>query len=504
MKQPLKTIPHALASDAQSAKQQAAPWRVAIYNLGCRVNRYESDAVSMQLKEAGFEIVDFDASADLYIVNTCAVTAEAARKSGQFLRRAKKLNPQALVVAMGCLTALEGEHKNADLSIGNKGKSRLAAQLQELMASRQDAATQASSAVDAADNYHSDGLTPRRAAQVSKKDSQVPTQEGLILPEQNLEFLPEGKPDGQRFGSFEEYGAISEQSETRAFVKIQDGCNQFCAYCTIPLARGRVCSREAEEIVKEVRALVATGYREVTLTGIHVCSYGADFGRDSLALMDLCDELAKIDGLERIRFGSVEPLSISPAFVERFAKNPKLCRHLHLSLQSGAEETLRRMKRSYTAVEFREVVDNLRHAMPEIGLTTDLIVGFPGETEEQHRESLAFCESIGFSHIHIFRYSPRPLTAAATYLQQVPGPVSERRAAEAQALAEQSRAQVFARFIGTEQKVLLEQQEGQAWTGYSDNYLPVEVEADSAKEGEIVKVKIVAKSSDRLIARKMD
>ncbi len=451
--------------------QPHAPWRVAVYNLGCRVNRYESDAVTKQLKDAGFSIVDFNEAADLYIVNTCAVTAEAARKSGQFLRRAKKLNPQALVVAMGCLTALEGEHKNADLSIGNKGKSQLAAELLQLMQDRSGALSE---------------------------------EQNLPLLDAPLTFVPEGRPDGARFGHYEEYGPISEQSETRAFVKIQDGCNQFCAYCTIPLARGRVCSREESEIIAEVKALVASGYREITLTGIHVCSYGADFGLDSLALMDLCDKLAEIGPLKRIRFGSVEPLSISPAFIARFAKNDKLCRHLHLSLQSGAERTLRRMNRNYTAVQFRAVVDELRRLMPNMGLTTDLIVAFPGETEDEHRESLAFCEQIGFSHMHIFRYSPRPLTAAAKLPEQVPGPVSERRALEAQAVSERSRDEVFKRFIPSAQHVLLEQEvqtpDGSYWTAYSDNYLPVRVEAPLAQKGEILEVKISGQNNDVLLS----
>lgn len=452
--------------------ERHAAWRVAIYNLGCRVNRYESDAVTQQLKEAGFAIVDFNETADLYIVNTCAVTAEAARKSGQFLRRAKKLNPHALVVAMGCLTALEGEHKNADLSIGNKGKSQLAAQVLQLM-------------------------EERSAGQAEEQH--------LPLLDAPLTFVPEGLPDGARFGHYEEYGPISEQSETRAFVKIQDGCNQFCAYCTIPLARGRVCSREESEIIAEVEALVASGYREITLTGIHVCSYGADFGLDSLALMDLCDKLAQIDALKRIRFGSVEPLSITPEFIARFAKNDKLCRHLHLSLQSGSERTLHRMRRNYTARQFRAVVDELRRLMPEIGLTTDLIVAFPGETEAEHRESLDFCEQIGFSHMHIFRYSPRPLTAAAKLPDQVPGPASERRAMEAQAVSERCRDQVFKRFIHSKQEVLLEQEvqspTGAYWTAYTGNYLPLRVELGFAQKGEIITVEITGQENDVLIGK---
>lgn len=448
-----------------------APWRVAIYNLGCRVNRYESDAVSKQLKDAGFAIVDFDETADLYIVNTCAVTAEAARKSGQFLRRAKKLNPAALVVAMGCLTALEGEHKNADLSIGNKGKSLLATQVLELMEKRQH-------------TLETEQMT-------------------LPLLDAPLEYLPEGRPDGSRFGSYEEYGAISEQSETRAFVKIQDGCNQFCAYCTIPLARGRVCSRDEDEIINEVKALVASGYHEITLTGIHVCSYGADFGKTSLALMDLCDKLSPLEDLKRIRFGSVEPLSISPEFIARFAKNHKLCRHLHLSLQSGAERTLQRMRRNYTAVQFREVALNLRRLMPEIELSTDLIVGFPGETEAEHQESLAFCEDIGFSQMHIFRYSARPLTAAAQFDEQVPKPVAERRSLEAQAVAEQSKAAVFARYVPSRQTVLLEQEQNGVWTGYCDAYLPVVVEDRFAKNGDFIEVDIVGQTPEHLIGSKV-
>lgn len=482
-------------------------YRLALANLGCRVNRYEADAVLQQFQAEGFEVVDFQEEADVYIVNSCAVTNEAARKSGQFLRRARKFNSEAIVVGMGCLQALEGEHKDADLSIGSKGKSQICERVLTLLQEREAATKRLQTLPVSMQRLMQDALLTQQLEEVpSGRDVKA------------TPHRPEGALDGKRFGEYEEFGLVTRQTEVKAFVKIQDGCNQFCAFCTIPLARGRVCSRQPQAVIDEVSALVEAGYQEVTLTGIHVCSYGVDFGRDSMALMDLCDELAKIEGLKRLRFGSVEPLSITDDFIQRFAQNPKLCHHLHLSMQSGSSELLKRMRRQYDANQYLHVVEELRRHMPDFTVTTDVICGFPGETEAMHQETLAFCRTCQFLHLHVFRFAPRPMTAAATMKEQVPASISERRSKELIALSDELLQASFARRIGEEDEVLLEQKailslsEGQllqlppgteVWKGYGKTYHPVYVLEGSKQiyeAGQILRVRYSASTSERLIA----
>ncbi len=420
--------------------------KAAFHTLGCKTNHYETDAIAQRFAQAGFERVAFDDEADVYIINTCTVTGEADRKSRQMLRRAKRQAPHAVVVAMGCHAQVSNAKEYADIVIGTQGKARVLELVQDYLGlSSQDQTVQ----------------LPERAGVA-----------GDILQEE----------------LFEELGIVDRQSECRAHIKIEDGCNSFCSYCAIPLARGRIRSREERAILAEARALAKAGYREIVLTGIHVCSYGLDRGEGSHAVVALADQLAQIPGIERIRLGSLEPLSITPAFIELARTNPKLCPHFHLSLQSGSDTVLKRMNRRYTTREFRNVAQALRAAFPDAGLTTDVIVGFPGETEAEFAESLQFCKEIGFARMHVFRYSPRQGTQAASLPGQVSAPVSARRSKAMQDLAERMAAAFHLSLMGREQSILVESltQQGVA-EGYTAAYVPVRIEpATGLEPGQIV------------------
>lgn len=401
--------------------------------MGCKTNHYETDAVAEQFRNAGFEIVAFDQVADVYVLNTCTVTAEADRKSRQFLRRARSLNPHALVVAMGCHVELgtDSDTAFADIIVGTRGKSRV---VDQVLARLGNSATS--------------GAT---------------------------EEEKEAAED-----IFEEFGAVTQQSETRAYIKIEDGCDSFCTYCAIPFARGRVRSRSSERVIEEARQLAAAGFREIVLTGIHICSYGSERGRASEALPELAAEIGMIKGIERIRFGSLEPQSITPLFVARCAEVKGLCPHFHLSLQSGSDDVLRRMGRSYNKDQFRAAARLVRDLFPTAALTTDVMVGFPGETEAMHRESLDFVREIGFSRLHVFRYSRRAGTVAAEMPAQIEKKTSVRRSGEMQALGQELTLAYHNRLLGQPQKVLTEQIRSDGTvTGYTDTYVPVLIEAAS-------------------------
>lgn len=372
---------------------------VALHNLGCKVNGYEMDVMQQMLEDAGYRVVAFDEQADIYIINTCTVTNIADRKSRQMIHRARSLNPGAVVVAAGCYVQTGGERalldEGIDLAIGNNRKRELPAILQEFFA-----------------------------------DSEK-----------------EGKPDKTLGGkALSDIGAVSEfesmmlrrtAEHTRAYIKIQDGCNQFCSYCIIPYARGRVRSRDAEEILREVEGLAANGYREVVLTGIHLSSYGLDLdGRKSVSegesfpyqrLLSLIREIHKVEGIRRIRLGSLEPRIITEEFVGQLAMLDKVCPHFHLSLQSGCDAVLKRMNRKYTAGEYYNKVCILREHFADPAITTDVIAGFPGETEEEFETTRAFLEKAGFYEMHIFKYSMRRGTAAASMKNQIPEGEKARR-----------------------------------------------------------------------------
>lgn len=415
---------------------------VALYNLGCKVNSYETDGMRQMLEEKGYRIVPFDRQADIYIVNTCTVTNTADRKSRQILHRAKQLNPDAVVVAVGCYvqTGREAVEKDEsiDLAIGNNHKKDIVEILETFLADRQDK-----------------------------------TLQGRTVPE---------------IGNIREYEEMQlrrTSEHTRAYIKVQDGCNQFCSYCAIPYARGRVRSRRAEDVLREVRGMTEAGYREVVLTGIHLSSYGIDFEGDagyngSSCLLDLTEKLHEIPGVERIRLGSLEPRIITSETAERMAAMPKLCPHFHLSLQSGCDNTLKRMNRHYTAGEYYNSVEILRRYFANPAVTTDVITGFPGETEEEFRQTREFLEKVCFYEIHVFKYSRRAGTAAAIMPNQVPEQVKVSRSKELLELTARQSVQFRSGYIGRDAEVLLEEEreiDGRVYlVGHTKDYVKAAVD----------------------------
>ena len=383
----------------------------ALHNLGCKVNSYETEAMQQLLEEAGYEIVSFHEKADVYIINTCSVTNIADRKSRQMLHRAKKQNPEAVVVAAGCYVQSAAEELNADLAvdviIGNNKKQDLVPILEEYFKDRTDS----SHVIEINETHEYERLSIHKIA-----------------------------------------------DHTRAFLKVQDGCNQFCSYCIIPYTRGRVRSRRPEEVVAEVRELAAAGYLEVVLTGIHLSSYGVDFKEEEREnLLSLIRQVHEVEGIRRIRLGSLEPRIITDDFAKALASMPKFCPHFHLSLQSGCDETLKRMNRHYTTEEYAAGCDILRRYFDNPAITTDVIVGFPGETEEEFEATKAFLERIGFYEMHIFKYSRRAGTRADRMPEQVPEQIKNVRS-EALLLLEKQMSKAYREsFLGKKKTVLLEE-----------------------------------------------
>ena len=472
---------------------------IAFHNLGCKVNSYELDVMQQIMREKGYEIVPFDKKADVYVINTCTVTNIADRKSRQMLHRAKQKNPDAVVVAVGCYvqTDLAGAVKDPaiDLAIGNNRKKDIAEILERYLAEREINR-------DAADG---EGFCKTGEAAdggwVGKTDNVAEGGE-----------ICGGAPDKTLGGmtvldiahekEYEEMQLKTTAEHTRAYIKIQDGCNQFCSYCAIPLARGRVRSRKQEDILKEIRGIVDAGYLEIVLTGIHVSSYGIDFAREDertsgadsaqeggnaktseerpggngqsasgekesgardyrgvTRLFDLIEEIHKIPGLQRIRISSLEPRIVTPETAKRLAALPKVCPHFHLSLQSGCDATLKRMNRHYTAQQYFESVEALRNAYaPRIpAITTDVIAGFPGETEEEFAETKAFLEKVGFYEMHVFKYSKRKGTRAAVMDGQVPEPVKALRSDVLLELERKQSMEFRGRKLGQVVEVLMEE-----------------------------------------------
>ncbi|MDD6811930.1 MAG: tRNA (N(6)-L-threonylcarbamoyladenosine(37)-C(2))-methylthiotransferase MtaB [Lachnospiraceae bacterium] len=391
---------------------------VALHNLGCKVNGYEMDVMQQMLQENGYKIVPFDEQADIYIVNTCTVTNIADRKSRQMLHRAKKKNPDAVVVAVGCYvqTGEETIEKDEaiDLAIGNNRKKDIVSILNRYLAERE-------------------GQTADVTEPYKQKD---------II-------------DINHTDEYEEMILNETAEHTRAYVKIQDGCNQFCSYCIIPYARGRVRSRREEDILTEVEGIVKLGYKEIVLTGIHISSYGVDRGEPQL--LSLIEKLNQIEGLKRIRIGSLEPRIITEEFAERISRLTKICPHFHLSLQSGCDETLRRMNRHYTTGEYLEKVELLRKYFDNPAITTDVIVGFPGETEEEFATTAKFLEQVHFFEMHIFKYSKRQGTRAAVMEGQVPDPIKSERSNILMKLEEKMSKEYRQSLIGKEVEVLFEE-----------------------------------------------
>ncbi len=464
---------------------------VALHNLGCKVNSYEIEVMQQMLQEKGYTIVPFDEIADIYIVNTCTVTNIADRKSRQMLHRAKQKNPNALVVAVGCYVQTGREDVEQDpcidLAIGNNRKKDLAAILEEYLEEAVDTDAVAEGC-DGTNGKSDIGDEKKYTGTAGETHKDKTLHDTTVI-------------DINHTAEYEEMTLKQTAEHTRAYIKIQDGCNQFCSYCVIPYARGRVRSRRAEDIMKEITGMAQAGYREIVLTGIHISSYGIDFDEEawkrgesisvlkedeerrdysgSSKLIDLLERIHDIEGIERIRIGSLEPRIITEETAARMAALPKLCPHFHLSLQSGCDATLRRMNRKYTSEEYAESVALLRKVFDHPAITTDVIVGFPGETEEEFAQTKAFLEQISFFEMHIFKYSKRAGTRAAVMPDQVPDPVKTARSAGLLAMEKEQSKQFRAHYIGRKAEVLLEETKqinGREYVlGHTGDYVKVAV-----------------------------
>ena len=418
--------------------------KVAFLTLGCKVNQYETNGMIQKFKKAGFEICDFDKKADIYVVNTCTVTNMSDRKSRQMLRQAKKNNKDALVVACGCYVQVAKNEvekiPEIDLCIGTNEKVNIIEIVQDYL----------------------------------KNNNKLDVIEDV--------FAPSAK--------YGDYGVVTYTEKTRAVIKVQDGCDRFCSYCIIPYARGKVRSREPESVIEEIKEIANNGIKEVVITGIHVASYGKDFKND-YKLIDLLEEINKIDGIKRIRLGSIEPLLITDDFLSRLAKLEKICHHFHLSLQSGCTETLRRMNRRYTIPEFESIVNKLRDVYEDVILTTDIIVGFPGETDEEFNTTYNFLKNIKFYKMHIFKYSPRKGTKAEAMENQVPGEIKELRSKILLKLSDDNEKEYLKSYVGKNLEVLFEEREGEYFKGHTGNYIMVKAKTNEDLSNEIKKIKIL-------------
>lgn len=439
--------------------------KAAFLTLGCKVNQYETDAMRELLEAAGYDIVDFKERADVYIINTCSVTNMADRKSRQMIHRARKKNPDAVVVAAGCyVQAAENELKEkgiADVLIGNNKKKDIVRILEEYFQKREKTAE----VLDISCTNEYESLTIHK---------------------------------------------INEH--TRAYIKIQDGCNQFCSYCIIPYTRGRIRSKQPEDVIREIRALAREGYKEVVLTGIHLSSYGMDFPEENRTdLLAVIENVQEIDGIERIRLGSLEPRIITEEFAQGLKKCSKVCPHFHLSLQSGCDETLKRMNRKYTTEEYKKALAILRDTFEHPALTTDVIVGFAGETEEEFEKTRAYLEEINLYEMHIFKFSVRKGTRAERMPGQVPEDVKTKRSAVLLAMTERHKKDFEQWYIGRKEKVLLEEMveiNGTKYMqGHTERYVKVVVNFDENSEilrqNHIVAVKIQGFLDENLLYGKV-
>ena len=417
--------------------------KVAFYTLGCKVNQYETEAMLELFEKEGYEKAETEDYADVYVINTCTVTHMSDRKSRQYIRRMKKKNPDAIIAVVGCYSQVSPEEilsiDEVNLVMGTNDRKKIVEEVKKIDASRK----------------------------VSTVD------------------------DIMKVKAFEEIEINKTNGKTRAFMKIQDGCDRYCSYCIIPYARGRVRSRDLESIVKEVENLASNGYKEVVLTGIHVASYGKDIKDSDIKLLDVIKQINDIEGIERIRLSSVEPILFTDEFVEAVSTMDKVCPHYHLSLQSGCDETLKRMKRRYTTEEYKAIVDRLRAAIPNVSITTDVIVGFPGETNEEFDKTYEFLKDIELTHMHVFKYSPRKGTPAATMENQVDPSTKHERSEKLLQLNEENFKKFGQKMLDKEFNVLFEQKVGDnKYEGLTENYVKVIVESDNDISEQILKVKI--------------
>lgn len=406
-----------------------------------------------QFIDNNYKIVKFEEPADVYIINTCTVTNMSDRKSRQIIRRAKQVNPDSILVVTGCYAQIAQDElekiNDIDLIVGNTEKKDIVKIVEEYKNNRNS---------------------------VRVKISDINKQKEFV-----------------------DFGNVTYTDKTRAVIKVQDGCNNFCSYCIIPYAKGRVRSRKLENVIEEIRKIATKGIKEVVITGIHVASYGIDFD-ENIRLIDLLEAIEKIEGIERIRLGSLEPNIITEEFVDRLKKLTKMCDHFHLSLQSGCNETLKRMNRKYTAEDFEKEVNLLRKTFPNVALTTDVIVGFPGENEEEFIETYKYLEKIKFAKLHVFKYSQRKGTVAAKMKNQIDSTIKEERSHKLIELSNNCEIEFLNRYIGKTVKVLFEKQDGEYIKGHTTNYLIVKVKGEDL-ENQIKSIKIISRDGLELIGK---
>ena len=426
--------------------------KVAFLTLGCKTNQYETNGMMQKFIESGYEICDLQDKPDIYVVNTCTVTNIADRKSRQSLRRVKEKN-NTIVVAVGCYAQVAKEQlenmPEIDIVLGNKEKKDIVKYVDEFL---------------------------------EKRNENKP-----VIAVADISIQKE----------FDEYGCITYTERARTEIKIQDGCNNFCTYCLIPYARGRIRSRKKDNILEEVKIVANKGIKEIVLTGIHIASYGKDF-EEEYKLIDLLEDLNKIEEIERIRLGSLEPTIITDEFVQRLSKLEKVCNHFHLSLQSGCNETLKRMNRKYTTEEFKKVTERIRKYFKDVNLTTDIIVGFPGETDEEFNITYNFLKDIAFYKMHIFKYSKRDGTVAAKMPNQIDGNIAEERSKKLIELSEKNMKMYNEKYLEKEVEVLFEEKQGDYWIGHTRNYMVVRTKSNDLLENKVKKIKIKAIKNEEL------
>ena len=430
--------------------------KVAFSTLGCRVNHYESEAMAEKFIREGYEVTEFTEVADVYVINTCTVTNMGDKKSRQIISRARRLNPDAIIAVVGCYSQIAPKEVSAidgvDVVLGTRNKGDVV--------------------------YYVNKSRDEQAAQIYVES---------VLRNKKFEAL-----------NIEEY-----QDKTRAFLKIQDGCNRFCAYCIIPYSRGSVCSKEPRQVLDEINKLSEHGFKEIILSGIHTASYGLDLDGE-ITLVDLLEEIEKLDGIERVRIGSIEPAFFTPEVVEKIKNMKKLCPQFHLSLQSGCNATLKRMNRRYTAEEYERIVNILRENIKDVSITTDVIVGFPGETEEEFNETYEFLKRIKLTKTHVFKYSPREGTKAATMPNQLDGTVKDKRSKALIELNNKNEGDFTKSIVGRVMDVLIEQPvkgKDDVYEGYTRNYVKVEVKGiEENLKGRIINCKIEEALGDYAVA----
>lgn len=423
--------------------------KVAFYTLGCKVNQYDTEAMSEIFQDNGYIIVNNNEIADVYVINTCTVTSLSDRKSRQFIRRCKKINPDSKIIVVGCYAQTSSEEvmkiDGVNLVIGTNERNRIVELVESI-------------STDDKVNYV-----------------------GNIM----------------GVNEFEELSIDKVAGKTRAFLKIQEGCNQFCSYCIIPYARGPVRSRDPKKIIEEVKRLSYNGFKEIVLTGIHIASFGKDI--ENVSLIDVIRDIHKIEGIKRIRLSSVEPTLLSEDFVRGLSKLDKFCHHLHISLQSGSDTVLKRMNRKYDTKEYRLIVDRVRKYIPSIAITTDIIVGFPGETKDEFEETYNFVKEIGFSQIHVFKFSPRKGTPAAEFQNQVSSKVKNTRSDAIIKLGDRLMKNYRLKYLNSICEVLFEEKDNNMLSGLTDNYIRVAVEGTEKDIGKILKVKLKEIDKDRVL-----